>query len=105
MTAAQKKALLARSTTVPAAYDQVHEVEFWEDIYEAPAPGEFRGRLVGKRLMRGRVHVMIDVSALVKHLGRIAIRNKTKKSSIGPVRVASINEPYEVRKQVLPGSN
>jgi len=87
--------------------DHVFTIEWWEDITERVdcttpgARGSYR-RVIGKRKMRGKVHVSIPVDQIAQTMGRAAHCNKSGKSVDGFITVKRAGQAEELTREMKP---
>lgn len=82
-------------------------VDYSESIVEiVPVTGEgcrgSRGKVIGKKRMRCKVEVQIDLDAIIRVMGAKAASSKTGKSQDGFVTVKRIGAPVEVFRELYP---
>lgn len=96
-------------------YDQIHEIEWREEIRITEKVTEDMGELGkalgttytrhgGYRTCKGRVRVKINLDRLIKEMGRSALTNKGRKSQDGYILVTGIKGPEEVSREEVKGT-
>lgn len=86
--------------------EYVAEVEYSEDITELvpvtpPATGT-RGRVIGKKRMRCKVVITLDLVEVAKQMGPRAARSKGGKCQDGLLVVKRSGEPVELSREMKP---
>lgn len=87
------------------AVDHVYAIEWTEPIYERhecepPTKGHY-STVIGQRMMRGKVHVIIDLQAVAKSMGRRAMTSKGRKATDGFVTVKVASAAEEVNREMI----